>query len=44
VCRLLKEMGWKAADYEECEITEDDMKEFQKLTKEVGYIDKGRLR
>lgn len=28
-------MGWNEADEEEYEITEDDMKEFQNLTKQV---------
>ena len=34
-CRLLKEMGWNETDDEEYVITEDDMKEFQNLTKQV---------
>lgn len=33
--RLLREMGWNEADEEEYEITEDDMKEFQNLSKQV---------
>lgn len=33
--RLLREMGWDEADQEEYEITEDDMKEFQNLSKQV---------
>ncbi|XP_060591040.1 vasculin-like protein 1 isoform X2 [Ruditapes philippinarum] len=33
--RLLREMGWNEADEEDYEITEDDMKEFQNLTKQV---------
>lgn len=33
--RLLREMGWNEADDEEYEITEDDMKEFQNLSKQV---------
>lgn len=33
--RLLREMGWNEADDEDYEITEDEMKEFQNLTKQV---------
>ncbi|KAL4237022.1 hypothetical protein ACF0H5_005406 [Mactra antiquata] len=33
--RLLREMGWNEADDEEYEITEDDMKAFEDLTKQV---------
>ncbi|XP_052775113.1 vasculin-like isoform X2 [Mya arenaria] len=33
--RLLREMGWNEADEEEYEITEDDMKEFANLSKQV---------
>ncbi|XP_074640220.1 vasculin-like protein 1 isoform X2 [Tubulanus polymorphus] len=33
--RLLREMGWNEADDEEYVITEDDMKEFQNLSKQV---------
>ena len=35
--RLLKEMGWNETDDEEYVITEDDMKEFQNLTKQVDF-------
>ena len=33
--RLLREMGWNEADQEEYEITEDEKKEFQNLSKQV---------
>ncbi|CAH1774536.1 unnamed protein product [Owenia fusiformis] len=33
--RLLREMGWNEADQEEYVITEDEMKEFQNLTKQI---------
>ena len=36
--RLLREMGWNEADQEEYEITEDEKKEFQNLTKQVTCI------
>ena len=36
--RLLREMGWNEADQEEYEITEDEKKEFQNLTKQVNCI------
>ena len=31
-------MGWNEADEEEYVITEDDMKEFQNLSKQVGPV------
>ena len=33
--RLLREMGWNEADQEDYEITEDEKKEFQNLSKQV---------
>ena len=36
ICRLLREMGWNEADQEEYEITEDEKKEFQNLSKQVN--------
>ena len=38
ICRLLREMGWNEADQEEYEITEDEKKEFQNLSKQVMCV------
>lgn len=42
--RLLREMGWNEADEEEYEITEDDMKEFYNLSKQMKEKKNGLTR
>lgn len=42
--RLLREMGWNEADQEEYEITEDEKKEFQNLSKQMQQQRNGIVR